>query len=157
MNKYYSWSMTLHNFVSAVCREREGSTVGTEWLTSTCHRTPPRKNSGEMAEQILLISWAAQWWFRQAGTEGGNSLETNSLSRTHRKCGWRRIQQYRRVEDRIRNSKSRPSTSWRQSRRNRFVRKYRLEALYWNNICYGTNLETEEFITPLEDKARTMV
>ena len=51
-----------------------------------------------------------------------------------------------RVEDRIWNSKRRTSTSWRQSTKNRFVRKYRLEVIYRNNNCSGTNLEAEELI-----------
>ena len=68
MNKYYSWSMTRLK----LSVERVGFTVGTEWWTSTWHRTLPRKNGGERAEEILLIPQAAWCGFWQAGTEGGN-------------------------------------------------------------------------------------
>ena len=66
-------------------------------------------------------------------------LETYSLSRTHRKWGGKRIQYYRRAEDRYWNLRSRTSTSWRQSWGDRFIRKHRFEVIDRHNICPGAS------------------
>ena len=71
-NEYTTADRCLCIILNQLSVEREGFPVGTEWGTSTRHRTPPRRNDGEMAVQILLISRPARCGFWRAGTEGGN-------------------------------------------------------------------------------------
>ena len=47
------------------------SKLGAVGRTSIRHNTPPKRNSGETVEQILL-SWKVRRGFRQAGTGGGS-------------------------------------------------------------------------------------
>ena len=75
----------------------------------------------------------------------------------HRKWGGRRIQFYRRVEDRYWNSRNRMSTRWKQSWGDRFIRKHRFEVIDRHNLCPGAYLEAEELVSLLEDQVRTMV
>ena len=50
-NKYLIDDSTISCNVDQLSVEKAGSAIGTEWRTSTHHRTPPRRNGGETAEK----------------------------------------------------------------------------------------------------------